>query len=207
MADAPHVIKQLEDNFLKRNIRVLWFTTFEDAKKYLLEEVPSNATIGIGHSQTLQAIGITEAFQKKGNIVYDKELGTTNEEVRLLKRNSLLADYYISGTNAISVDGRIVNIDHSGNRVAALAYGPDKVFIVVGKNKITNTYEEAIKRTKNIASPQNAKRAGYNPPCVLIGYCSDCLSPERVCNIVSIIEGQHIRGRITLLIVSEDAGY
>jgi len=207
MVDAPHVIKQLEDNFLKRNIRVLWFTTFEDAKKYLLEEVPSNATIGIGHSQTLQAIGITAAFQKKGNIVFDKELGTTHEEVRLLKRNSLLSDYYISGTNAISIDGRIVNIDHSGNRVAALAYGPDKVFIVVGKNKITNTYQEAIERAKNIASPQNAKRAGCNPPCVLTGYCSDCLSSERVCNIVSIIEGQHIRGRITLLIVSEDAGY
>jgi L-lactate utilization protein LutB len=205
--DAPHAIKQLESNFSKRNIEVLWFATFEDAKTYLLGKIPSDATIGIGHSQTLQAIGITEAFQKRGNTVYDKELGATREETRLLKRSSLLAEYYISGSNAVSIDGRIVNIDHSGNRVAALAYGPDKVFIVVGKNKITVTCDEAIKRAKNIASPQNAKRAGYNPPCTVTGYCSDCLSSERVCNVVSVIEGQHIKGRITLLIANEDAGY
>jgi len=207
MTDTSYVIKGLERNFLKRNIDVLWFATFDNAKKYLLETIPSDSTIGIGHSQTLQSIGITEAFQNKGNVVFDKELGTTCEEIRLLKRSSLLADYYISSANAVSVDGRIVNIDHSGNRVAALAYGPDKVFIVVGKNKITNTYDQAIKRAKNVASPQNAKRAGYNPPCVSTGYCTDCLSLDRVCNIISTIEGQPVKGRITLLIANESAGY
>ncbi len=207
MADTSYVIKKLEGNFLKRNIGVLWFATFDDVKEYLLKVIPSDSTIGIGHSQTLQGIGITDALQNKGNIVYDKELGTTHEEVRLLKRSSLLADYYISSANAVSIDGRIVNIDHSGNRVAALAYGPDKVFIVIGKNKITGTYDEAMERARNIASPQNAKRAGYNPPCVSAGHCCDCLSSERVCNIISTIEGQNIKGRMTLLVVNEEAGY
>lgn len=207
MAKASYIIEALESNFLKRNIGVLWFDTFNDAKEYLLEEIPSDATVGIGHSQTLQNMGITEAFKKKGNIVYDKELGENHDEIRLLKRSSLLADCYISGANAVSIDGRIVNIDHSGNRVAALAYGPDRVYIIVGKNKITKTHDDAVKRAKNTASPQNAKRAGYNPPCVSIGYCVDCLASERVCNIISIIEGQSIKGRMTLLIVHEDAGY
>lgn len=199
--------KELENNFLSRNIEVQWFDTFGEVKNYLLNNIPKEATVGIGHSQTLQKIGIAEALIGRGNEVYDKELGSTHDEIKRLKKLSLLADYYISGSNAVSVDGRIVNIDHSGNRVAALSYGPERVYIVVGRNKITNTYVDAIKRAKNIASPQNAKRAGYNPPCVSIGYCIDCLSPERVCNIVSIIEGQHVKGRITLLIVNADAGY
>ena len=207
MAGFSYANKELESNFLKRNIGVLWFATFDDAKEYLLETIPSDSAVGIGHSQTLQGIELTEALQNKGNIVFDKELGTTHEEIKLLKRNALLADYYISSANAVSVDGRIVNIDHSGNRVAALAYGPDKVFIVVGKNKITDTYDQAVKRAKNIASPQNAKRAGYNPPCVSTGYCTDCLSSDRVCNVISTIEGQHVKGRLTLLIVNESAGY
>ncbi len=207
MADASFVIRELESNFLKRNIGMLWFDAFDDVKRYLLEQIPNDATVGIGHSQTLQRIGITEALTERGNTVYDKELGTTNEEVRQIKRSSLLADCYISGSNAVSIDGRIVNIDHSGNRVAALAYGPDKVFIVVGKNKITNMYDEAVKRAKNVASLQNAKRAGYRPPCIKAGHCTDCLSSERVCNIISTIEGQYIKGRMTLLIVNEDAGF
>lgn len=207
MANDSHLIKELEHNFLRRNIAVLWFDAFADVKAYLLEKIPLDATIGIGHSKTLQNMDIAEAFRARGNTVYDKELGSTDQEVRLLKRNALLADCYLSGANAVSIDGRIVNIDHSGNRVAALAYGPDRVFIVVGKNKITKTYEEAIERAKNVASPQNAKRAGYHPPCVSSGYCTDCLSPERVCNILSTIQGQSIKGRMTLLIVNEDAGY
>lgn len=166
MADPSYAIKELESNFRKRNMAALWFATFEDVGNYLLEVIPGDCTVGIGHSQTLQGIGITQALRERGNTVYDKELGTTRQEVRLLKRNALLADYYLSGANAVSIDGRIVNIDHSGNRVAALAYGPDKVFIVVGKNKITNTYDQAMKRAKDTASPQNAKRAGYDPPCV-----------------------------------------
>ncbi len=207
MADASWIISELESNFLKRNIDVLWFSAFEDVKTYLLEQIPGGATVGIGHSQTLQGMGITNALLDRGTTVYDKELGTTPEEVKLLKRSSLLADCYLSGTNAVSVDGRIVNIDHSGNRVAALAYGPDRVFIVVGRNKITATYEDAVKRAKSVASPQNAKRAGYHPPCVAKGYCTDCLSAERVCNVISTIQGQSIKGRMTLLIVKEDAGY
>jgi len=207
MFNESFIIKELESNFQKRNIEVLWFDSFEEIRLFILEHIPNDATIGIGHSKTLQDICITKALMNRGNTVYDKELGTTHEEVKELKRKSLLTDYYISGSNAVSIDGRIVNIDHSGNRVAALTYGPDKVFIVIGKNKITKTLDEALKRSKNIAAPLNAKRAGFNPPCVSLGHCIDCLSPERVCNNISIIERQNIKGRLTLLIADEEAGF
>ena len=200
-------VNQMKDNFKKRNIEALWFNSFNDIKAYLLAEIPNNATIGIGNSQTLKNMGITQAFVSNGNVVYDKELGKNPNEIKELKRKSLLVDYYISGSNAVSVDGKIVNIDHSGNRVAAITYGPDKVFIIVGKNKIVATYNEAIERAKNTAAPMNAKRAGYNPPCVSARHCVNCLSAERVCNIVSTIEGQHIKGRLTLLIANEEAGF
>ena len=200
-------ILELEDNFAKRNIKVSWFNSFDEIKKYLLEQIPCSATVGIGNSQTLKSMRITTILCNRGNEVFDKTLGKTELEIKELKKKSLLTDYYISGSNAVSVDGRIINIDHSGNRVAALAYGPDKVYIVVGKNKITKTSEDAIKRARNIAAPLNAKRAGYNPPCISAGRCIDCSSAEKVCYVVSCIEGQCVYGRMTLLIANEDEGF
>lgn len=197
----------MTDNFAKRNIDVLWFDSFNQIKAYLLQQIPTTAKVGIGNSTTLTSMNITKVLCERGNGVFDKTLGNTAEEIRELKRASLLTDCYISGSNAVSECGRIVNIDHSGNRVAAISYGPDKVYIVVGKNKITTTYDEAIKRARNTAAPQNAKRAGYNPPCIAAGHCVDCNSPQRVCFIVSIIEGQHVKGRLALLIADEEEGF
>jgi len=207
MADNSFIIRELEDNFEKRNIEVLWFNTFDEIGQYLLAQIPRSAKVGIGNSKTLKSMEITQALQNRGNIVLDKTLAATPSEIRELKRNSLLADFYISSSNAVSIDGRIVNIDHSGSRVAALSFGPDRVFVVIGKNKIVETHSEALQRARNTAAPLNAKRAGYSPPCVLTGACADCTSPERVCFNVSIIEGQHVKGRLTLLIADEEDGY
>ncbi|MCL2841206.1 MAG: lactate utilization protein [Defluviitaleaceae bacterium] len=201
------VIKALESNFKKRNIEVLWFNTFENIKTYLLNQIPDSSTVGIGNSQTLKHMEITKALTHKGNTVYDKTFGSTQEEIKDIKRKSLLTDCYISSSNAVSIDGKIVNIDHSGNRVAAITYGPDKVYLVIGKNKITTTYEDALHRVRNISAPLNAKRAGYNPPCISVGHCVDCVSPERVCFSLSTLEGSYIKGRITLLIANEEDGF
>ena len=197
----------LKENFKLRNIEVKYFETLEDVKSCILNIIPISCTIGIGHSVTLQKICITSSLLERGNIVYDKELAKNKEECKVLKRKSLITDWYITGSNAISLDGRIVNVDHSGNRVAAITFGPDKVIIVVGKNKITNTVDEAIKRVKNVACPLNAKRAGFNPPCVELSKCIDCLSKERVCNSLSIIEGQSDYSRIKVFIVNEECGF
>ena len=119
--------KLLKNTFRKRNINVLFCETFDESKEIVLDRIPHKSTIGIGHSQTLQNMRITETLIERGNTVFDKELGKDKAETTKLKKKALLADYYITGSNAVSEDGRIVNIDHSGNRVAALAFGPDKV--------------------------------------------------------------------------------
>lgn len=200
-------LNMLKKNFSGRNIQVQYFEKLEEVKKYILNTIPVEATIGIGHSNTLEKMNITKALLERGNTVYDKELAKSKEESIDLKKKAILTDFYITGSNAISMDGRIVNIDHSGNRVAAITFGPDKVIIVVGINKIVDTIEEAIRRVKNIACPKNAKRAGFNPPCVLLNKCVDCNSKERVCNYLSIIEGQTQYNRITLIIVNGEYGY
>jgi L-lactate utilization protein LutB len=197
-------LKKLVVNFKQRNIEVNCFESLKDVKSYILDIVPVKSTIGIGHSATLQKMNITNLLLERGNVVYDKEFAKNHDESRELKRKALTTDWYITGSNAISVDGRIVNVDHTGNRVAAITYGPDKVIIVVGKNKVVDTVDEAIKRVKSVACPINAKRAGYNPPCVTLNQCVDCVG---VCNILSIIGGQTDSNRIKVFIVNEECGF
>lgn len=200
-------IKRLIKNFKLRNIEVTYYKTLDDVRNEILSIIPSNVTVGIGHSITLQKMEISNILLRRGNIVYDKELASDKEECMSVKKKALLSDWYITGSNAISVDGRIVNVDHSGNRVAAITFGPDNVIIVVGVNKIACTCKEAVKRVKNVACRLNAKRAGYNPPCVELNKCVDCTSPDRVCNSISIIEGQSVKDRIKVFIVDESLGF
>ena len=201
------VLYKLKQNFKNRNIDVEYFENLNDIKSYILKLIPSDCKVGIGHSATLQCMDITNSPIQRGNTVYDKEMAKSKEESKIIKKQALLTDWYITSSNAVTVDGRIINVDHSGNRVAAITFGPDKVIIVVGINKIVDTVEEGIKRVKNIACPLNAKRAGYNPPCVELNKCVDCVSDERVCNVLSIIEGQSDRNRIKVCIVNEEYGF
>lgn len=198
---------ELIGNFKNRNIEVSYFDTMQEVKNRILDLIPNDSSVGIGNSITLKKMNISETIKNRGNIVFDKTLAKSKEEVKQLKRKALLTDWYITGTNAVSIDGHIVNIDHSGNRVAAMIYGPEKVIIVVGKNKICNTLEDAIKRARNISAPLNAKRAGYNPPCIEMKRCIDCKSKDRVCFNLVIIEGQCEKERMKLFIVNEEMGF
>lgn len=200
-------LEKIKGNFRRHNIDVSYFTDVKSLCKQVLDVIPSTCSIGVGNSATLQKIGIVEQLDKRGNKVLDKTKASTKAEINDIKRRALLSDWYLSGSNAISVDGNIVNIDHSGNRVAALMYGPSHVIIVVGSNKITNTLDEAISRAKNTASPRNAKRAGYNPPCVALNKCVDCHSSERVCNYLTVIQGQYVKDRMKVYIIDEALGF
>lgn len=200
-------ISTLINNCKDKNIDVVYLESLDKARERILELIPENCSAGIGNSKTLKKMNISRHLSNRGNIVYDKTLAKSKEESTELKKKALLTDWYITGTNAISVDGHIVNMDHSGNRVAAMIYGPDNVIIVAGKNKVVETLEEAIDRVRNVSAPLNAKRAGLNPPCVKLGKCIDCASKERVCNNLVIIEGQAVEGRMRVFIVNEDAGF
>lgn len=195
------------DNFKARNIEATFVETLEEVKDRIVELIPIESSVGIGNSKTLKEMEISKLLMERGNTVFDKTIATSKEESKLLKKKSLLSDWYITGTNAISKEGHIVNIDHSGNRVAAMIYGPDNVIIVIGKNKLCDTLEDAINRVRNVSVPLNAERAGYNPPCLKLKKCVDCKSDQRVCYNMVVIEGQYERNRMKLFIVNEELGF
>jgi L-lactate utilization protein LutB len=202
-----HKIESLICNLEARNIDAYYFEDTHRVIDKILEVIPQNSTVGVGNSQTLKNLNISKLLSDRDTMVYDKTIAKTEEGVTDLKKKSLLADWYITGTNAISLEGHLVNIDHSGNRVAAMIYGPDNVIVVIGTNKIVDTLEDAINRARNIAAPANAKRAGLNPPCTTVGQCIDCRSAERACNNLVVIEGQHVKGRMKVFIINESLGY
>lgn len=198
---------EITKNFKSRNIDVTFFETLENAKDKINELIPIDCSVGIGNSRTLKEMNISNVLRERGNIVFDKTIANSNEESEHIKKKSLLSDWYITGTNAISEEGHIVNIDHSGNRVAAMIYGPDNVIVVVGENKICDTLDAAIQRARNISAPMNAKRAGYNPPCLELKRCVDCKTDDRVCFNLVILEGQFVKNRMKLFIVNEELGF
>lgn len=194
-------------NFKSRNIDVTFIETLEEVRDRIIDLIPIDCSVGVGNSKTLKEAKISKLLRERGNIVFDKTLAKSNVESELIKKKSLLSDWYITGTNAISKEGFLVNIDHSGNRVAAMIYGPDNVIVVVGKNKICDTLDDAIHRVRNISAPLNAKRAGYNPPCLNLNKCVDCKTDQRVCYNFVILEGQFVKDRMKLFIVNEEVGF
>lgn len=194
-------------NLRKRNIKGLYFESLDEAKCEILKLIRHTESVGIGNSLTLKSMGISSELESRGNDVYDKTRAANKEEARLLKSKAMFSDWYLLSCNAISVTGKLVNIDHSGNRVAAMIYGPKRVIVVASVNKIEETLEAAIYRTKNTAAPENARRAGLNPPCVSLNRCVDCYSEQRACNSLVIIEGQIDPERLIVFLVGEEAGY
>ena len=135
------------------------------------------------------------------------EPGISPEEGLDRGRRGMTADVMIASTNAITLDGRLVNLDGMGNRVAAMTFGPTKVILVVGLNKVVPNLESAMARVKHYGGPVNAIRLSVNTPCVETGLCLDCSSPQRICNMWSIIEGHMIKGRIHVKLIGENLGY
>jgi hypothetical protein len=160
-------------------------------------------------SMSLVEMGLWEALAQKGGveIIDPFTPGLTPEQSYTRMRQGLLADYMITGVNALTMDGRIVNLDATGNRVAAMCFGPDKVILVVGLNKVTPDLDSALARVKHYAAPINAIRLNRETPCAETGQCLDCRSPARICNMWSIIEGHRYENRIHVKLVGEDLGY
>jgi L-lactate utilization protein LutB len=200
-------IQLLINNLKNRNIEAFFAESLAEANNMLLRMIPEDCSVGIGNSATLKQSGISKLLAERGNTVYDKTMAETQEESRSLKKKALTADWYVTGSNAISLQGHIVNMDHSGNRVAAMLYGPDNVAVVIGVNKLADSLEEAIYRVRNVAAPKNARRAGFNPPCTELNQCIDCSSPERVCNSLVVIEGQADADRMKVIVVGEASGF
>lgn len=201
-------VQRTIENLAKHNIGGLYVENEAELIKKLGELIPHNATVGVGDSMTLFETGVIEFLRNgKYNFLDKYGKGLSSEDRRNIYRKSFSADVFMCSTNAVTEKGELYNIDGNGSRVAAMLYGPDKVIIVAGINKIVQNLEEAEKRVRSYAAPIDARRLHKDTPCTKLGYCVDCSSKDRICNDFVIIRGQFNKDRITVIFVGRQLGY
>jgi L-lactate utilization protein LutB len=183
-------------------------STRTDAVTKVLNRVPKDALIGIGGSITVRELGLLDALRRRGHWVAEHwARDLTPDERMAFRRQQLTSDVFLTSSNAITEAGQLVNIDGVGNRVAAMIFGPKKVIVVAGVNKIVTDLEDALDRVHNVASPLNAKRLTRKTPCAVTGQCTDCQSPDRICNVTTILHRKPALTDVTVLLVGDDLGY
>jgi len=203
------VARDVIDHLEKRHMEGSYSSSVSQAKDEIVAMIPQGATVFRCGSMTTVDMGLWEALDNLSGVevINPYQPGLSPEESLELRRKGMTADVMIASSNAVTLDGRLVNLDGMGNRVAAMTFGPKKVILVVGMNKVAPDLESAMARVRNYVGPLNAIRLGLNTPCVETGLCTDCKSPQRICNMWSIIEGHMIKGRIHVKLVGESLGY
>ena len=202
---AKDVINHLE----KRRMEGSYSSNVSQAKDEIVAMIPQGSTVFRCGSTTTIDMGLWGELDNVPGVevINPYQPGISPEESLELRRKGMTADVMIASSNAVTLDGRLVNLDGMRNRVAAMTFGPKKVILVVGMNKVAPDLESAMARVRNYAGPVNATRLGINTPCVATGLCTDCKSPQRICNMWSIIEGHMIKDRIHVKLVGESLGY
>lgn len=207
MSDA---FKQSADKILeslkRRGFGAYFCETSAEATELALKLTDKNGTVSWGGSKTITEIGLIDKLRADGFNLIDRDAAKTAIERTELMRSALLSDTFFMSTNAMSADGVLVNIDGNGNRVAAMCYGPKSVIIIVGKNKVCDTLEEAEHRARNVAAPLNVKRFGFTKTGCQKGICIDCLAEECICSYIIKTRKSNIAGRIKVILVDEDLG-
>lgn len=199
---ANTVIKKMEE----RNMEAYYCNTSNEAKTKALELMPKKSVISWGGSQTIQEIGLIDELRNLDYTLIDRSTANTPDEVRELYLKSFDTDYYLMSSNAITLDGKLINVDGNGNRLAALIYGPKNVIVIAGMNKVVADEQSALLRARNQAAPPNTTRLGLNTPCVETGKCHECLNGTICCNI-GITRFSKYPKRIKVILVGEELGY
>ncbi len=205
-------LKKVSTALEANNFEVYQAPDVESAKRIVMERIlpcTGAKSVSWGGSMTFLATGIYETLKKAPQLeVLDtSDRSLSLEEIQDLRRRSILVDLFISGTNAITEEGVVVNLDMLGNRVAAINFGAKNVIILAGRNKIVPDLETAMLRIKNYAAPVNAMRLDKKTPCTKTSYCEECKSPERICNVWSITEKSFPKGRIKIILINQDLGF
>ena len=176
----------------------------EEALRLALARIPAGATVAMGGAHSVHEIGLTEALKAGDYDFIDRD---ASEDKRAAMLAAYDADVFLTGANAITQDGVMVNIDGNSNRVSAIAQGPRKVLVIAGMNKVADDLDGAMKRARNVAAPINAQRFGLSTPCAKTGACMDCKSPDTICCQFLITRFSHPQGRIHVILVNDDLGY
>ncbi len=195
------------DALKKNNFEALYVSDSKTALEEVMKRIPDGAVVGIGGSVTLAQIGLTEALGKrKIQFIWPQQQAKSDEERLELFRKCFSVDVFLSSANAVTEDGKLFNVDATGNRVGATFIGPRKTIIVSGVNKIVKDVEAAEKRVREWVAPQNAKRLNRKTPCVETGICGDCSSPDRICNIYVTLAKRPARTEVVVIMVGENLG-
>ncbi len=199
-------VEKIIENLSNKKIKSKYFTSKEEAKREILREIKPKMTIGIGGSMTIKEMELYEAIDQSINPIYWHWMVQPEERPAIFPK-AQRADLYLSSTNALTEEGELINIDGVGNRVSSMFFGPEKVIIVCGINKIVENHEAGIKRIKEIACPLNAKRLALKTPCAITGTCTDCSSEQRMCNITVTIQAKPAMVDLEVYIIDEKLGY
>lgn len=196
----------LVKNLHSRHFEAYYCETGEQALEKALELIPKGATVGWGGAMSAKQIGLLDAMNNGEYNAIDRDKAPNPEERKKAMKSCLLADVFITGANALSMDGQMVNIDGNGNRVAPIVYGPDSIIVIAGMNKVMDTLEAAVIRARTVAAPMNKQRFELQTPCEVTGTCADCKSEGCICNQILITRNSKPAGRIKMILVGEDLG-
>lgn len=197
----------LVKNLQSRGFEACYCRNRIEALEQALALIPDGVSVGWGGATSAQQIGLLDAVRSGQYAVIDRDSAPSPEERVKLMKQCLTADVFLTGTNALSLDGQMVNIDGMGNRVAAIVYGPDSVIVIAGMNKVEDTLEAAVIRARTVAAPMNKQRFASESPCLVTGSCADCKSDGCICNQILITRNCRPKGRIKVVLVGENLGY
>ncbi len=197
----------LIEKFNLRGIEGYYCGTKEEALLMAERFLTPGCSVSWGGSETLEEIGLIDVLKASDYVVYDRKTAKDAEEARELFGKIVTVDYFFMSSNAITLDGELVNIDGTGNRVACLIHGPANVIIVAGMNKMVPDVKSGVARVRNMAAPPNAVRLGMNTPCNSLGRCGNCLSEDCMCDQIVITRKSKVQNRIKVILVGEELGY
>jgi hypothetical protein len=197
----------LVKNLRSRHFDAWYCDTKEEALQKALELIPEGASVGWGGVVSAQQIGLFDALRAGNYNLFDRDRCQTPEAREQMMKDSMFADVFLTGANGLSIDGQMVNIDGTGNRVAAIIYGPKKVLVIAGMNKVCDSLEQAMDRARQVAAPMNMMRFLKDTPCAVTGVCGDCKKEGCICNQIVITRHCRPAGRIQYIVVGENLGF
>ena len=212
MADATKLYYEKRGNILVKNLKARHFDAYycdnrEEALKKALELIPEGSTVGWGGAHSAEQIGLMEALKQGNYHAIDRSLARDQAEREQMMRDCMFCDVFLTGANGLSLDGQMVNIDGTGNRVAATIYGPKSVIVIAGMNKVEDTLDAAVNRARTVAAPMNNQRFNNDNPCSVTGTCGNCKNLTCICNQIVITRHCRPVDRIKFILVGEELGF
>jgi len=206
---TPETIDRVIERLRRNEMEAVYFSTVAEAKAEVLRRIPERAKVGIGGSITLREMGIPEVLEKKGHEVYDHwRAGLSKEKRQEVGKKHQRAGVFLTSTNALTLDGKLINVDATGNRVTSMIFGPGKVLVICGVNKIVRNLNEGLARVKKVAAPRNCQRRKDPTPCAQDLICRNCDTPARLCRVTTIIERRPWGIKeFAIILVGEELGY